>query len=144
MHEFLLGEENIQRDSVRPKSNEIQRKDRMKLYRHVTRCPVALQHFLNENPEYWPFIPMKTDQAQVYDQKTVRVTRRYFSVDDEHHRALSQCRVNVQSVPKPPDGYTFSTRQQDEQLLFFHRKKDRCLFKLDTDLYYASIIAVCK
>lgn len=52
LHEFLLAEQNIQLNLVRPKSREIQRKDRMKLYRHLTQCPVAKQHFLDENPEY--------------------------------------------------------------------------------------------
>lgn len=34
-------------------------KDGMALYQHTARCPSAIQWFLDENPEYWPFIPIK-------------------------------------------------------------------------------------
>jgi hypothetical protein len=37
-------------------------KDNMALYQHSAHCPSALQWFLDENPEYWPFIPIKNDQ----------------------------------------------------------------------------------
>ena len=36
-------------------------KDSMALYQHSAHCSSALQWFLDENPEYWPFIPIKTD-----------------------------------------------------------------------------------
>ncbi len=38
-------------------------KDSMALYQHSAHCPSAMQWFLDENPEYWPFIPVeKNDQ----------------------------------------------------------------------------------
>lgn len=39
-------------------------KDSMTLYQHSTHCSFALKWFLDENPEYWPFIPMKIDDNQ--------------------------------------------------------------------------------
>lgn len=33
----------------------------MALYRHSTQCSFAMQWFLDENPEYWPFIPTLTN-----------------------------------------------------------------------------------
>jgi hypothetical protein len=34
-------------------------KDDMALYQHSAHCPSAIQWFLDENPEYWPFIPIE-------------------------------------------------------------------------------------
>ena len=33
----------------------------MALYQHSARCPSAMQWFLDENPEYWPFVPIEND-----------------------------------------------------------------------------------
>lgn len=37
-------------------------KDNMTLYQHSAHCSSAMQWFLDENPEYWPFIPIKNVQ----------------------------------------------------------------------------------
>lgn len=45
-------------------------KDGMKLYQHSARCPSALQWFLDENPDYWSFIPTKmTDSEEQEEEK---------------------------------------------------------------------------
>ncbi|CAF4634620.1 unnamed protein product, partial [Rotaria magnacalcarata] len=43
------------------KQNEIA--NRMRLYQHSARCPVALRSFLDCNPIYWCFIPVLWSEA---------------------------------------------------------------------------------
>ncbi len=38
-------------------------KDDMALYQHSAHCPSAMQWFLDENPEYWPFIPVEENDS---------------------------------------------------------------------------------
>ena len=35
----------------------------MTLYQHSAHCSSAIQWFLDENPEYWPFIPVRIDET---------------------------------------------------------------------------------
>jgi hypothetical protein len=35
----------------------------MLLYQHSTGCPLILECFLDNNPEYWCFVPMLLDEA---------------------------------------------------------------------------------
>jgi hypothetical protein len=39
----------------------------MFLYQHSPRCSLVLQHFLDNNPEYWCLVPMSCDQARMDD-----------------------------------------------------------------------------
>ncbi len=39
-------------------------KDGMTLYQHSAHCPSAMQWFLDENPEYWPFVPIENDKKE--------------------------------------------------------------------------------
>ncbi|CAF5146084.1 unnamed protein product, partial [Rotaria sp. Silwood1] len=71
IYEFLIGQENILRDLPRGKSKEVLAKDRMKLYQHSTQCPVAMQIFLDANPQYWRFVPMPLEEAERPEQKTL-------------------------------------------------------------------------
>jgi hypothetical protein len=34
-------------------------KDGMVLYQHSAHCSSAMQWFLDENPDYWPFVPVE-------------------------------------------------------------------------------------
>ena len=36
----------------------------MALYQHSAHCPSALQWFLDENPEYWPFVPIEKNETE--------------------------------------------------------------------------------
>jgi hypothetical protein len=45
-------------------------KDSMALYKHSTHCSSAMQWFLDENPEYWPFVPIENDQIEPIDTET--------------------------------------------------------------------------
>ena len=49
----------------------ILRKDRMKLYQHSVRCPVAMQIFLDTNPQYWRFVPMTLEESEKPEQQNI-------------------------------------------------------------------------
>ncbi|CAF5072714.1 unnamed protein product, partial [Rotaria magnacalcarata] len=63
----------------------------MRLYEHSAHCPVALQLFLDRNPNYWCFIPMLEDETHKEDDLYARIigaTRSeiilMLAVDTEH------------------------------------------------------------
>lgn len=105
--------------------------DGMKLYQHSTTCSIALQWFLDENPDYWPFIPVKITESK-------------------HNPTLSSSTFNIHSftyandVPLPPANYYFTYEQKLAIEQFFHEKKYLTTPNVHLDLYQASIIAVCK
>ena len=61
---------------------------------------------------------------------------------DWNLRAIEDCRLCVEAVPKPPMGYTFSNRQVVLQTECFHTKRDKNLPNQEIDLYDATIVAV--
>lgn len=115
----------------------------MKLYQHSVRCPVAMQIFLDVNPQYWRFVPMTFDESEQSEQKQISRTV-VFDPSDSNSRTLDACRIYIEAVPKPPSGYTFSDRQILLQTEYFHQKRDQILPNENLDLYDATIVAVCK
>ncbi|CAF1366679.1 unnamed protein product [Rotaria sordida] len=115
-----------------------QRANKQRLYQHFTHCTKALQLFLQYNPEYWPFVPMKVADAQFDDLS-------YKNMADDN---ITEDSINIQNVyptnvPKPPAGYTFSQRQLAEQRQFFTNFHPRHYqFYSTLDLYRATIVAV--
>ncbi|CAF3719689.1 unnamed protein product [Rotaria sp. Silwood1] len=141
IHEFLIGQKNVLRDLPRGKTKEVIAKDRMKLYQHSARCPVAMQIFLDANPQYWRFVPMTLEESQRPEQQSIEQP----VISDEPNwtlRSKGDCRVCVEAVPKPLNGYTFSNRQIMLQTQYFHKLRDKTLPNQDIDLYNASIVAV--
>jgi hypothetical protein len=46
----------------------------MALYQHSAHCPSAMQWFLDENPQYWPFIPIENlNQTEVTIAKETKI-----------------------------------------------------------------------
>ena len=115
----------------------------MKLYQHSVRCPVAMQIFLDANPQYWRFVPMTLEEAQRPEQQTIQAGILADELD-WHLRTKEECIKYVQSVPRAPNGYTFSNRQILLQSQYFHKKRDKDLPNQDIDLYNATIVAVRK
>ncbi|CAF4150666.1 unnamed protein product [Rotaria sp. Silwood2] len=141
MHEFLLGQENITRDLPRGKLNEILVKDRMKLYQHSAQCPTAMQIFLDANPQYWRFVPMTLEESRRPEQQIIQPI--IFSEELSWTiRCKEDTRICVETVPKPPEGYTFSNRQIILQTQYFHKTRDGTLPNQNIDLYNATIVAV--
>jgi hypothetical protein len=118
-------------------------KDRMKLYQHSVRCPVAMQIFLDANPQYWRFIPMTLEESKKPEQTYIQCP----VLSDEINwniRSKEDCMICLEAVPRAPDGYMFSNRQLILQIQYFHKKRDDTLPNTDIDLYNATIVAVCK
>ena len=92
---------------------------------------LPIQLFLNQNPQYWPFIPIHERQAR---HQSITVT-----TATDKDRLIEQ-RLNY--VPRPPDGYQFTRRQLAKQYEYFAMKLDRKLPNERLDLYKAKMIAV--
>ncbi|CAF1439543.1 unnamed protein product [Rotaria sordida] len=142
IHEFLIGQDNIKRDLPRSgKSNDILAKDRMRLYQHSAQCPIALQIFLDANPQYWCFIPMQIEEAQTSEEQIIERAN-LSNQADLNRRSKHETHIYVESIPKPPNTYVFSNRQIELQSEYFHYKKDKILPNRDIDLYNATIVAL--
>jgi hypothetical protein len=121
-------------------------KDDMRLYRHSTKCPSAVQMFLDENPQYWRFVPMTTSEANQLEQNVTASTMDIKSVADI--RIDEEIKLFIKNLPRPPSSvssnYQFSLRQYHLQYAYFRTKRDLVMPNLHLDLYNAKIIAVSK
>ncbi|CAF1520413.1 unnamed protein product [Rotaria magnacalcarata] len=132
VQEFLLGKQNTFRIRNQIKSFETLVKNDMKLYQHSVHCPSALQWFLDENPEYWSFVPQKLTESQEQDEEKDILT----PMMDTNQFTYAN------DVPLPPNNYRFSFEQKLEIDRFFHEKKYLNSPNLHLDLYQANIVAV--
>lgn len=98
----------------------------MKLYQHSTQCSSAIQWFLDENPDYWVFVPEKVTETQ----------------DQEKNE--NEIFMYVNNVPTPPNGFRYSPKQKQAIDQFFYEQKYLHSPNLKLDLYHANIIALCK
>lgn len=102
----------------------------MKLYQHSARCPSALQWFLNENPDYWPFIPQKNTNEETIAIRCSSMNSNLF--------------VYANDVPTPPKNYHFTYEQKVEIDRFFSERLYLNTPNPHLDLYRAAIIAICE
>jgi hypothetical protein len=126
-----------------------------KLYQHSLECPIVLQMFLKCQPDYWCFVPMRTEQA-IIDDANLTVTERdtLATYQTSNSTLIEQARSPyirdailvrwcVDHVPSCPRNYQFSLRQKIEQYEFFRDRMD--LFPIRfLDLYNAAIVIACK
>jgi hypothetical protein len=122
----------------------------MLLYKHSSRCPAAIQLFLDCNPQYWPFIPISQDEA-LRDNQSYQLPS---SIPDDPSSLLTvsdRIRSDHETgycmndlPPVPSNKYTFSLRQRAEQFEYFKNKLDLEMPNFNLDLYNAAIVAVCK
>jgi len=101
-----------------------ERTKKMHLYQHSARCPVALRTFLDCNPSYWCFIPLRWHDAE---HENLLYMRRTSDVDPVMTNiirmgALDNRRVSryMNCVPLPPAVYTFSYRQRQNDEYFLN------------------------
>ena len=108
----------------------------MLLYQHLCRCSVAMQYFLDENPDYWLFIPQRmTDNEEQEQERDITSND-----DDDHHRYQY-----ANDLPTPSNrNYHFTIQQKLDIEKFFQQKKYLHSPNNHFDLYEASIVAVCK
>ena len=142
----------------------------MFLYQHSPRCSLALQLFLNKNPEYWCLVPMTRDEARLDDQATASSgcskasafvytnapevpesptfapkPKFFQEVLNNLTRSSEESVWLSKSVAKPPAGYRFSRQQIEDQIHFFKFKKEARVIPSNlVDLYKYTIVAVCK
>lgn len=171
IREFLIGERNVEYITQGLKSEKydihktllkisikiFSRKkinDKSWLYQHSARCSIALQLFLDYNPEYWCFVPMKS-----VEQQFVHGTVRGYLSRQSSYRAIStpsesdrfttwirkdaDVRLLMDNLPQPPYGYSFNHYQRQQQANFFKWTQDRNVPLYNVDLYNANIIAIC-
>ena len=122
----------------------------MWLYQHSPRCSVALQLFLDYNPDYWCFIPMKMIELNMINSASQRSSPRRSNQSSPTSisstvwtRTNEEVRFLVNNVPKPPLGFGFSIQQRQEQAQFFKMLKDRIVPRYSVDVYNADIVAIC-
>ncbi|CAF1623635.1 unnamed protein product [Rotaria sp. Silwood1] len=99
VQEVLLGKKNVTRIRPELKSFETLVKDDMKLYQHSANCPAAIQWFLDENPAYWPFVPIKISEAEEFDEEREVA---HSSLEDTTQFTYAN------DIPAPPSGYRFT------------------------------------
>ena len=115
----------------------------MRLYRHSTECPTAIQIFLDENPQYWRFVPLLNDDADQMDRNPYIASRDVPHVDDL--RNDKDVRELLANLPPPPTNYRFSQRQYHQQYSFFQARRElKAMPNMHLDLYNAKVIAVRK
>ncbi|CAF1108899.1 unnamed protein product [Rotaria magnacalcarata] len=132
VQEFLLGPIITSRIQQELKSFEVLVKDGMKLYQHSTHCSMAIQWFLDENPEYWPFIPIQNHT----DQNNEPLSEVPKSIVE------SNLFVYANDVPSPPPNFHFTHSQKIEIDRFFLEKKYLNSPNQKLDLYEAAIVAI--
>ncbi|CAF2264907.1 unnamed protein product [Rotaria magnacalcarata] len=137
--EYLLnGEPFSNKCTCIPNEFHKQRANKMRLYQHLTHCSKALQLFLEDNPEYGCFIPMRMNEAQFDDLSYATLTQ----VDNQTQNSM-KIDAYLTRVPKPPVDFSFSKRQQNEQRHFFQKFNCKQHFSYSTlDFYHATIVAV--
>ncbi|CAF1515096.1 unnamed protein product [Adineta ricciae] len=142
MYECFMGARNFK--LIYPnvvKSADTLSKDGMRLYRHSTECPTAIQIFLDENPQYWRFVPLLNDDADQMDRNPYIASRDVPHGDDL--RSDKDVRELLANLPPPPANYRFSQRQYHQQYSFFQARRElKAMPNMHLDLYNAKVIAV--
>ncbi|CAF1164515.1 unnamed protein product [Adineta ricciae] len=158
-HEFLIGERNVKLSQSAAKSVETIRKDRMRLYRHATRCPHAMQLFVSYNPIYSCFIPVAVNEAIRQNRTYIlppsmivhdKIQPTSIGTRNRHHRRATSttrsdeaARSCMRNLPPSPTGYTFSIRQRIEQFQYFKQQSDIHIKpNQSNNLFNSTIIAV--
>ena len=145
--------------SIRRCSKQIANK--MRLYHHTTRCPVAMQLVLDTNPDLWCFVPMTNEQAMIddldffsTDAPIVIENGKSFITSIGGKKSKPTCHKSdnsnavdrfISQVSTPLNGYSFTHRQREQQRLLFQRMLDRSFHWVGKcHLFEATIIAVRK
>ena len=126
----------------------------MRLYLHAARCPIALRVFLDNNPDYWCFIPLLRHEAETQNLTYFRernISRRHvvdvdtasiIAVTNTGHRRVA---FWLDRIPLPPAAYAFSYEQRHQQRAFFQRFLPSPVDQLpysSVDVFKVAMIAV--
>ena len=122
----------------------------MLLYRHSTRCSMAMQWFLDCNPHFWQFVPMVNERARAENEldrlhPALAATSVATPVPVVHLRSNTEASAYLADMPPlPSSSYVFSNGQCARQVQTFKDRRNTLPFCKDLDLYNATIIAVCQ
>ncbi|CAF1317099.1 unnamed protein product [Adineta steineri] len=152
IHETLVGSRVYRAPPMDPDEKEKDIANKMRLYQHSARCPVALRSFLDCNPNYWCFIPQRLEYALAENAIDLRHTSTT-TTDPEYDNIIAMGTIDnnprvvnyLEHVPIPLDSYAFSYRQRQNQRLFFQQFVSSSLHQLpysQLDLYQIAIIAI--
>jgi hypothetical protein len=122
-----------------------QTNDKKWLYQHSLHCSFALQLFLEQNPSYWCFIPMKSVDVSKANENRHRVSPIPISEMSASSWNYNDTDVHllVKNVTKPPTGFDFSISQREQQTDFFKAGQHYTVSSNNIDLYDADIVAIC-
>ncbi|CAF1336713.1 unnamed protein product [Adineta steineri] len=160
IHEMLTGNCRSSRTLFDLNESENEVANKMRLYQHSARCPIALRLFLDYNPNYWCFIPMLKYRARAKNIAYVRQARG--SSSSSFHETIgaqmsdltatsligrnSRVIPDLHDVPRPPSTiYEFSYEQRQKQRLFFEELLSSSTDQLSyspVNLYKVAIIVV--
>lgn len=135
--ETVIGEKNYER-FWGAKTREITRKDTMRLYQHPRHCSTVIQSFLNQNTDYWIFVPMLNADAN-QENRSVPSINRTAAAPEEHRGDIQKC---LSALPKPPLGYKFSNSQLQQQYEFFALQAYKKFINVNYLVYHSKIIAL--
>ncbi|CAF1469686.1 unnamed protein product [Rotaria magnacalcarata] len=149
IHEKLTGSPLFRGSIMDPNGKQNEIANKMRLYQHSARCPVALRSFLDCNPIYWCFIPVLWSEALAENSVHTRGTS---DTDLLLLQVLTSTAVGnrrlanyLDCVPLSPAAYVFSNQQVKQQRSFFQQfiscTNDQLPY-LTLDLYKVAIIAV--
>ena len=100
--------------------------------------------FLDYNPDYWCFVPMKSIEVNLANATNQRASPSSRQTNEIcWTRTDEEVRLLVANLPKPPLGFDFSYQQRQQQRHFFKGKKDYIVPFDNVDLYNADIITIC-
>ncbi|CAF4352809.1 unnamed protein product, partial [Adineta steineri] len=116
--------------------------DKMWLYQHSSRCPDALQLFLDYNPAYWCFVSMKSMEINMTYTPIQQESFVRASNETSWSRTDKEVRSLIANLPKPPLDCHFSIDQNQQQTHFFKSLQDLNVSRDYVDLYNADIIAI--
>ncbi|CAF1361912.1 unnamed protein product [Rotaria sp. Silwood1] len=137
---LLLGEKNTKRLPMYKDYGFTSNKENMLLYQHPKQCSATMQAFLDGNPHFWPFVPMKNE---VVDTDNVRYERmRLTTTTISNIYQDENIKKYLNDLPNPPEGYRFSKRQIEKQIHFFRKNFPGTKLFDKVPLYNATIIAV--
>ena len=137
-------------------------KDRMLLYRHAVRCPLAMQIFLNFNPIYWCFVPMASMDVALENRTNTFLPASLILLDSDNPTSIGSkdrhaipatsntrsdeaVRSCMRHLPPVLSGYDFSIQQRAKQFLYFKNQHDITHHQNPImDLFNVAILAVRK
>ncbi|CAF1465715.1 unnamed protein product [Adineta steineri] len=142
IRECLVGQRNINLITNGFKSEEQKLYDKLWLYQHSSRCPDALQLFLDYNPAYWCFVPMKSMKINMTYTPIEQASFVCASNETSWSRTDDEVLLLIENLPKPLLDFQFSADQYQQQTHFFKSLQDFNVPRDHVDLYNADIIAI--